>query len=173
MKKITLLFAVFFCHFSLTAQLDYKKESTLQGANYFDIVNTTRAHFQKQKLNKSRFVTSNIKQEKQFERWVFYWKDRIDAKGNFPSETFGYFNAGILDANGKIIAAKKQRVQSETSWTTITNPAGLTINSVDFDQANMAVIYCTVSGYTDGSKVLNLQVVEQLGPMFLQVYRML
>ena len=49
--------------------------------------------------------------------------------------------------------ASKLSVNSGTTWTAITNPAGETINSVDFDQANMATVYATVSGYSDGNKV--------------------
>jgi xyloglucan-specific exo-beta-1,4-glucanase len=117
MKKITLLFVILFCQFSLSAQVDYKQKSVKPGANYHDIVKNTRAHFQKLK-SKSAFVLSSKKQEKQFERWVYYWKDRIDANGQFPSETLGYFNAGILDATGKIIA-KKQKITASESWVDI------------------------------------------------------
>jgi xyloglucan-specific exo-beta-1,4-glucanase len=117
MKKITLLLIMLCCQFSLLAQLDYKQKSIAQGANYFDIINNTRTHFQELKLRKSSFAIKNKKEEKQFERWAFYWKDRIDSNGNFPSEILGYFNAGILDATGKIIA-KKQKISTE-SWVNI------------------------------------------------------
>lgn len=116
MKKITLLLVILFCQFSLSGQIDYKQKSIAPGANYYDIVNNTRAHFQKLK-SKSGFALSNKKQEKQFERWAYFWKDRVNTNGNFPSETLGYFNAGILDATGKIIA-KKQKTAAE-SWVNI------------------------------------------------------
>lgn len=96
------------------AQVDYKKEATIQGANYFDIVKKTRTHFQNLK-SKSSFALSQKKQEKQFERWAFYWKDRIASDGSFPPETLGYFNAGILDSKGRIIPVRNQKTQNE-NW---------------------------------------------------------
>ena len=124
MKKITLLLIVLFCQFSLSAQVDYKQQSTAPGANYYDIVNNTRAYFQNLK-SKSAFALSSKKQEKQFERWVYFWKDRIGTDGKFPSATLGYYNAGIINAQGKILPVKKQKIQAE-SWINIgpqVNPA--------------------------------------------------
>ena len=124
MKKITLLLIILFCQFSLFAQVDYKQKATEKGANYFDIVKNTRAHFQNLK-SKSSFALRSKKQEKQFERWAYFWKDRIGTDGKFPSATLGYYNAGILDAQGKIISVKKQKTQAE-SWVNIgpqVNPA--------------------------------------------------
>lgn len=117
MRKITLLLVILFCQFSLSAQVDYKQKSIAPGANYFDIVKNTKAHFQKLK-SKSSLDRSDMKQEKQFERWVYFWKDRVSANGKFPSATLGYYNAGIIDAEGKIIPAKKQKTQVE-SWVNI------------------------------------------------------
>jgi hypothetical protein len=117
MKRITLLLVIFFFQLSLSAQLDYRKKAAVKGASYFEIVNNTRNHFKKIK-NKSSFTISKKKQNKQFERWAFFWKDRVDKNGNFPSENLGYFNAGILDSKGRIITAKKQKKQIE-SWVNI------------------------------------------------------
>ncbi len=116
MKKITLLLVILLCQFSLSAQVNYKKKATEKGANFYEIVKNTRAHFKKLKARKSGFVLSSKKQEKQFERWAYYWKDRVDINGNFPSETLGYFNAGIIDAKGKIIAPRKKKGASTESW---------------------------------------------------------
>lgn len=118
MKKITLLFIILCCQFSVSGQIDYKQKSVTPGANYFEIVNSTRSYYQQLKTSKSVFAKESQRQEKQFERWAYFWKDRIDSNGNFPSEVQGYFNAGILDSRGRIIAPKMQKTQAE-SWVNI------------------------------------------------------
>ena len=124
MRKITLLLIFLICQFSLTAQLNYKEKVTVSGVNYFDIVKNTRSYFQRIK-SKSSFTFRIKKQEKQFERWAYFWKDRVSKEGIFPSATLGYYNAGIINAQGKIIPVKKQKTQAE-SWVNIgpqVNPA--------------------------------------------------
>jgi len=122
MRKITLILVFLFFQVTLVAQLDYKNKSTLPGANYFTIVKNTRLHFDNIKKNKNQFTLSERKQEKQFERWAYYWKDRVDQSGAFPSETLGFYNAGILDADGKIVSqpnlSRNSRLTQE-SWTNI------------------------------------------------------
>lgn len=122
MRKTTLVL-VFLCfQATLFAQLDYKNKSTQPGANYFTIVKNTRAHFDNIKKNKNKLTLAERKQEKQFERWAYYWKDRVDQTGVFPSETLGFFNAGIIDANGKIVNQANLTTTSrltQESWTNI------------------------------------------------------
>ena len=118
MKKITITFVFLFSHFFVFAQLDYKRQSTKAGANFFEISQNTRQYFKKLKKNKSVITLSEKKRIKHFERWVYFWQDRVGKDGSFPSQTLGYFNAGILNAEGKIVPQKKQRTQAET-WSNI------------------------------------------------------
>lgn len=117
MKRNTLLLLFLCFQISIFGQLDYKQKSKTDGANYFEIVNNTRSYFNKYKKKGSVKLS---KQEKQFERWAFYWKDRVSKNGAFPTETLGYFNAGVLDENGKIAINKySQKSQSAETWTNI------------------------------------------------------
>ena len=105
--------------------LNYKKLATKKGSNYFDIVNSTRAAFNLRKSEKKGKLTlKEIKEYKHFERWAYFWRDRVDANGAFPSQLEGWKNAGLLDANySKNNNAAKQF--SGESWTNIgpqTNP---------------------------------------------------
>ena len=101
MKKITLLLIIICCQFSVSGQIDYKQKSITPGANYYEIVNSTRSYYQQLKTSKSVFAKESQRQEKQFERWAYFWKDRIDANGNFPSEIQGKWLSEPT-SNGKI-----------------------------------------------------------------------
>ena len=99
-------------------QFNYKQEAKKEKANYFDIVKKTRAKFAATDLT----VLKNKKANKQFERWAYYWKNRISKDGSFPNENLGYFNAGILDKNGKIAKQKKlasKQIAAGETWTNI------------------------------------------------------
>jgi photosystem II stability/assembly factor-like uncharacterized protein len=111
--KVLVLFLIF--QNTLFAQLDYKLKSTTKGANFFEIVKTTRTFFN---TTASKSVLKTTKQKKQFERWVYYWKDRVNKDGTFPLEILGYFNAGILNENGKVIVKSKGKKSFET-WQNI------------------------------------------------------
>ena len=117
MKKSFTLLCLVFCVLTHAQSIDYKNAPLKKGSNYYEIVNTVR-----QELAPLRNSTqkSDIKKSKQFERWAFYWKDRVDANGKFPSELLGFYNAGILDSNGKInqtIAGKSNN--SSENWINI------------------------------------------------------
>ena len=118
MKKITLLLLILLCQFSLSAQIDYEQISKEEGANYYEIVKNMKAHFQKLKTSKSAFAKADQRREKQFARWAYYWKDRVSMDGKFPSATLGYYNAGIIDANGKLRPIRNQKTKAE-SWINI------------------------------------------------------
>jgi xyloglucan-specific exo-beta-1,4-glucanase len=121
MKKTTSLLFLLIFQVSLFAQIDYKQKSKISTANYFEIVKNTRAYFKNLKANTTESIKVK-KQEKQFERWVYYWKDRIGKDGKFPTETIGYYNAGILDANGKIKSSSsfnKNEQKKAGSWINI------------------------------------------------------
>ncbi len=115
MKKSFLIILV--AVFGLTGfsqQLNYKQKS--ENSNYYEIVAKTRSELSKRDKSK----LSNKKAVKQFERWAYLWKDRVYADGSFPNENLGYFNAGIIDENGKILNLNKNRaLQTEITWENI------------------------------------------------------
>lgn len=103
----------------LVAQtLDYKQASTKEGSNYYEVVKQQRQKFERQ--NRERLSLSTKKERKQFERWAYFWKDRVDENGNFPHSLQGWYNAGIIDENGKIIN-QQARVSAELTekWTNV------------------------------------------------------
>jgi xyloglucan-specific exo-beta-1,4-glucanase len=115
MKKIpSILFFLFF-QISLFSQTEYRKKSTKPDANYFEIVKNTRTYFNNFKKGKTKISIKVEKQEKQFERWAYLWKDRIDKEGKFPNENTGYYNEGILDAAGRIVTKTKNTNSKKTS----------------------------------------------------------
>ncbi len=76
--------------YSQTGFLDYKQLSTKDGANYYEIVNSTRKRLiEKDKKSKSK---NSSKELKQFERWAYNWKNKINADGSFPSNSQGWKN---------------------------------------------------------------------------------
>lgn len=122
MKKYYFFILLFITQLAVFAQFDYKLKASEPNANFYDIVTSTRNSFNQLKGINEKPTLSEKKAKKQFERWVYYWKDRVDLNGNFPSETLGYFNAGILDENGKIVQNKSKLVSSKTqseSWENI------------------------------------------------------
>lgn len=122
MKKTTFLLLFFIFQANLFAQLDYKKKSQKEGANYFEIVKNTTTYFNNFKKGSTKTSIKVKKQEKQFERWAYLWKDRIGKEGKFPNENTGYYNVEILDGKGKIVTKTKntnsQRTSAET-WINI------------------------------------------------------
>ena len=98
--KITLLFIFSFT--MLFAQssdrLDYRLEAEKGDLNYYQILKKKKEEIKTYDLS----VRSNTKTIKHFKRWEFFWKDRVDANGNFPNANQGFYNANILDENGKI-----------------------------------------------------------------------
>ena len=115
--KTTLLFLFSFSVlFSQNnVKLDYIDEAAKGDLNYFEIVKKKKEEIKSYDLSK----ISNRKAIKQFNRWAYYWKDRVDELGNFPSANLGYFNADILDVNGKIKARDLQYQKSKfntESW---------------------------------------------------------
>lgn len=98
---------------------NYKKLAQEKRADYHEIMRQARMEFSKVDSRK----IENKKAKKQFERWAYFWANRINPDGTFPNKNTGYFNAGILDSNGKIVTPKAQKltatsVNSQT-WTNI------------------------------------------------------
>jgi photosystem II stability/assembly factor-like uncharacterized protein len=121
MKKIpSILFFLIF-QISMFSQTEYRKKSTKPDANYFEIVKNTRTYFNNFKKGSTKISTKVKKQEKHFERWAYLWKDRVDKEGKFPNENSGYYNVGILDAEGKIVTQTKNTNRQKTSAETWIN----------------------------------------------------
>lgn len=101
MKRKLLLLTFFLFSILSNAQTseNYKLLSKAKNANYYEIVENARAEFASKDLS----ILKNKKAKKQFERWAYYWENKVNQDGTFPNENAGYFNAGILDTNGKII----------------------------------------------------------------------
>ena len=120
MKKNYTLILYFFCILGFSQKDNYKQASVKADGNYFEIVEQMRQQFAA-KRNSNIFNKSDVKAEKQFERWAFFWRDRVDAKGNFPSPLTGWYNAGLLNENGSpnFQAINSRSSQSLQPWTNI------------------------------------------------------
>ncbi|MFQ3238206.1 MAG: xyloglucan-specific exo-beta-1,4-glucanase [Olleya marilimosa] len=119
-KTITFLFLVFTI-VSYAQSIDYKKTPYIKGSNYYQIIKQVREDLGAFNKNASK---TEIKKHKQFERWAYYWKDRVDLNGNFPNAFSGYYNAGIIDANGKFkdnISLPSQTSRASNTGQTWTN----------------------------------------------------
>jgi len=104
---------------SYSQSIDYKAATNMKGSNYYEITNKVRKELGAYNKNASK---TEIKKHKQFERWAYYWKDRVDVNGNFPNAFSGWYNAGIIDAKGKISESlnTNYRTSSSTeSWSNI------------------------------------------------------
>ncbi|WP_055443225.1 T9SS type A sorting domain-containing protein [Lacinutrix himadriensis] len=99
MKKTITLLLMVFTIVTYSQSIDYKAATNLKGSNYYEITNKVRKELGAYNKNASK---AEIKKHKQFERWAYYWKDRVDVNGNFPNAFSGWYNAGIIDAKGKI-----------------------------------------------------------------------
>ena len=120
MKKNYTLILYFFCILGFSQKDNYKQASVKADGNYFEIVEQMRQQFAT-KRSSNTFNKSDVKAEKQFERWAFYWRDRVDTKGNFPSPLTGWYNAGLLNENGSpnFQAINSRSSQSLQPWTNI------------------------------------------------------
>lgn len=121
MRKIYILILCLCSSVVFAQSLDYKKASAKPGSNYFEIVNEVRNEIAMKK-SATAFSKADIKAEKQFERWAYYWKDRVDAQGNFPSELEGWYNAGLINADGSInfpYTTMSKSSQSLQQWTNV------------------------------------------------------
>lgn len=87
---------------NIFAQTTFRTETEQENANYYEIVKNHRTELNNRKSRDGVKSLSEIKAEKQFERWAYFWKDRVRSDGSFPSKLEGYYNAGIIDQNGKI-----------------------------------------------------------------------
>ena len=94
-KQITLFCAVMASSFIMgqspnpTLQGDYKM-APMTGMKFQEVVKHTREKLQ----NKAKSLDTKAahKELKQFERWAYFWQNRVDENGNFPSANEGWKN---------------------------------------------------------------------------------
>jgi len=116
MKKNFTLLLLFTTIVTFSQSINYKNASSEKGSNYYEIVAKKRAEIKK--LYAKKVVSkSDIKAMKHFERWSYYWKDRVNANGSFPSALEGWKNAGLL--GGKSVLNQNQSKLSQENWTNI------------------------------------------------------
>lgn len=119
MKLPVLIMGILMSTEVLIAQtLDYKEASTTEGSNYYEVVQKQRAQFEKQNRERQSSLSSK-KQRKQFERWAYFWKDRVDENGAFPNSLEGWYNAGIVDENGQLIKRQTRTSSLTEKWTNV------------------------------------------------------
>jgi photosystem II stability/assembly factor-like uncharacterized protein len=82
MKKLYLILLAVLLTVPLQAQIQYKKINK-EPENYNDIIIRERQHFDKLKAQ-GQWGRKEQKAYKQFERWAYIWKDRINPDGSFP-----------------------------------------------------------------------------------------
>lgn len=61
---------------------NYKSKVSNSDANFFEIVAQKRAEFAQMDLS----IRANQKAYKQFERWAYIWRDKVNKDGSFPTE---------------------------------------------------------------------------------------
>lgn len=100
---------------------DYRKASRTPGANYYKVVEDYRGLLDKRKNRGQKESVLELKERKHFERWAFYWRNRVDSEGNFPNKLEGWYNAGILDEDGRVNVSNTSGLarRSANSWVNI------------------------------------------------------
>ncbi|WP_158839184.1 sialidase family protein [Polaribacter sp. L3A8] len=135
MKKVLhiVYFTLFFIGcFQVKAQtINYKKEAALKNSNFYEIVNKTRKQFiEKSKYSRKAETRLEKKEKKQFERWVWIWKDRVNADGTFPKEAVNkqdYLN--LLENKANTLARSSSTTKP---WTQI-GPTEIVTKNGNFD----------------------------------------
>lgn len=102
---LTVLCSSFFA-FSQQLPTAYKRASTQPEANFYEIVDTYRKASDYKRSRGIVETIDDVKERKQFERWVYFWQHRVDSDGRFPSKLEGWYHAGIIDENGVIVQNK-------------------------------------------------------------------
>jgi hypothetical protein len=120
MKLPVLIMGVLMSTEVLIAQtLDYKQASNTEGSNYEEVVRMQREQFDKQNRERQNETLTTKKQRKQFERWAYFWKDRVNADGTFPHVLEGWYNAGIIDENGQLVQQQARLANTEQKWVNV------------------------------------------------------
>ena len=128
-------FTLFFIGcFQVKAQtINYKKEALKENSNFFEIVNKTRKQFiEKSKYAKKAETRLEKKEKKQFERWVWIWKDRVNTDGTFPKDAVNKEDYLDLRSNKPSIQAKSATASTTKPWTQI-GPTAIVEKNGNFD----------------------------------------
>lgn len=117
MKKQVLLICGILLTSNAFAQtlMDYKQFAQQPESNFNQIVTAVEADM----LTRDMTILANRKAKKQYDRWVYYWTNKVDVNGMFPNENQGYFNAGVLTPNGAIAAPVRAKGLNVQSWTNV------------------------------------------------------
>ncbi|QHI34989.1 hypothetical protein IMCC3317_03350 [Kordia antarctica] len=84
MKKTITYLTLIFSVLSYAQSVDYKNAPNTPGSNYYTIVDQVRQELSATK-EAGTLTKAEEKAEKQFERWAYAWRDRINTDGTFPS----------------------------------------------------------------------------------------
>lgn len=138
---------------SITAQkIDYKEKVSKENSNFFEIVKETRKQFLEKDFQSKREESRGQKKaRKQFERWVYAWKDRVNTDGSFPKNIINQKEYLDLLLNNSKTASKSS--STTKSWkqigpTTNVEQNGYTaypglgrVNVVAVDANNTQIMY--------------------------------
>jgi photosystem II stability/assembly factor-like uncharacterized protein len=95
---------------------DYRKAANEGVLSYYEILVKKKAEIKNYDLS----LLKNRKKVKQFNRWAYFWKDRVNVSGDFPSSNLGYYNADILNKDGKMAEFRNfSKSNSLESWVNI------------------------------------------------------
>ena len=106
--------------------LDYKSAAQKPNANFYEITKKVRQQFDaiEQSLKLKGVDPSNSKSREglntQFERWAYFWQDRVNADGTFPNSASGWINA-IEQKPNLISSSTASENNVETTYSTWTN----------------------------------------------------
>lgn len=119
MTKHLLIVATFFITSISVAQLTtksdtYKSKVTDPNANFFELVAQKRAEFALMDLSNR----DNKKAYKQFERWAYIWRDKINANGSFPTQDNNRSSKETF-INLLLETQQQNRIANTNAWTQI------------------------------------------------------
>ncbi len=127
--KFTLTLFSFLAAITMYAQRvntipDYKNEVSKPNANYTTITAAVRQQFE---LKRQELIRDGVNPETnnkfreenaQFERWAYFWNDRVNADGSFPSAAQGWINT--LQTNPEMITgANRTTSVAAAIWTSL------------------------------------------------------
>lgn len=154
-KILTIIrFVLFFGSvFTITAQkIEYKEKASKENSNFFEIVKETRKQFlEKEFQSKGEESRSQKKARKQFERWVYAWKDRINADGSFPKNVMNqkeYIDFLLNNSNTQSKTTSTTKAWQQIGPTVNVEQNGYTaypglgrVNVVEVDANNEDIMY--------------------------------
>ena len=152
--KFTLTLISFLVAISIYAQRvntipDYKNEVIKPNANYNIITTAVRQQFE---LKRQELIRDGINPETnnkfreenaQFERWAYFWNDRVNADGSFPSAAQGWINT--MQTNPEFFSGSNRTTSVAASVWTSLGPVDVSI----------------LNGWTFGAGIGRINVVKR------------